>query len=185
MVKLRLRRIGRKKLPIYKIVAADSRASRDGKFIESLGTYNPNFNPVQIDFKEERILYWLKSGAQPTDTVKNLLSRKGVLLKLNLIKKNADEQKISDEFNKWLSTQENRTQKENEKRIRRKEKKKTKAEKKPEETVTKITTEETISPASEEKLKEKASEEKTEEKASEEKTAEVKQEEKAVSKEGQ
>jgi small subunit ribosomal protein S16 len=115
--------MGRKKMPIYKIVAADSRAPRDGRFIEALGTYNPNHNPVKIDVDENRVFYWLKSGAQPTFTVKNLLSRKGLMLKLHLTKKGADEQKLNDELSKWSSLQETKHQKENEKRLKRKEKK--------------------------------------------------------------
>src|SRR5438552_8339925 len=99
--------MGRKKMPIYKIVAADSRAPRDGRFIESVGIYNPNDNPISIDLKEDRVVYWLNNGAQPTFTVKNLLSRKGVMLKQHLIKKGADEQKISGEFSKWSEIQGN------------------------------------------------------------------------------
>jgi small subunit ribosomal protein S16 len=116
--------MGRKKMPIYKIVAADSRAPRDGRFIEALGTYNPNNNPIKLDVDENRVFYWLKSGAQPTFTVKNLLSRKGIMLKLHLQKKGADEQKITDEFNKWSALQDTKLQREADKRLRRKEKKK-------------------------------------------------------------
>ncbi|RPI13712.1 MAG: 30S ribosomal protein S16 [Ignavibacteriae bacterium] len=123
MVKLRLRRMGRKKMPIYKIVAADSRAPRDGRFIEALGTYNPNHNPIKLEVNEDRVFYWLKTGAQPTDTVKNLLSSKGLMLKLHLTKKGADEQKINDEFTKWSAMQEPKLQRATEKRLRRKEKK--------------------------------------------------------------
>ena len=128
MVKLRLRRMGRKKMPIYKIVAADSRAPRDGRFIESVGIYNPNDNPVSIDLNEDRVFYWLKSGAQPTYTVKNLLSRKGVMLKLHLTKKGADAQKISDEHGKWSQLQENKMKNAIERRARNKAKKKKSAE---------------------------------------------------------
>jgi small subunit ribosomal protein S16 len=116
--------MGRKKLPMYKIVAADSRAPRDGRFIESLGTYNPNINPIQIEISESRILHWLKTGAKPTYTVKNLLSRKGILLKMHLQKKGADEQKINEEFSKWSAMQGGKLTKETEKRLLRKEKKK-------------------------------------------------------------
>ena len=124
MVKLRLRRMGRKKLPLYKIVAADSRAPRDGRFIEAVGTYNPNTNPVKIEVKEERVHYWLKTGAQPTYTVKNLLSRKGLMLKHHLMKKGADAQKIDDEYNKWSSLQEFKLQKESERKAAKKLKRK-------------------------------------------------------------
>ncbi len=126
MVKLRLRRIGRKKLPLYKIVAADSRSPRDGRFIEAVGNYDPKHNPPTIDVKEERVLHWLKSGAKPTDTVKNLLSSKGIMLKHHLMKKGADEQKINDELSKWSSLQEGKLQKMTERRLRRKTNKKKK-----------------------------------------------------------
>jgi len=82
--KIRLQRHGRKGYAFYHIVAADSRAPRDGKFIERLGSYNPNTNPATIDLNFDRALYWLETGAQPTDTVRNILSREGVLLKKHL-----------------------------------------------------------------------------------------------------
>ena len=124
MVKLRLRRTGRKKAPMYKIVAADSRAPRDGRFIESVGTYNPGVHPAVVEVKEDRVFHWLKNGATPTNTVKNLLSRKGLMLKLHLSKKGADAAKINDEHAKWSSVQEAKIQKENEKKLARKAKKK-------------------------------------------------------------
>jgi small subunit ribosomal protein S16 len=77
-VKIRLRRIGAKKKPIYRVVIADSRSPRDGRFIETVGHYNPLVNPPQISVDEERVQQWLKWGAQPTDTVKSLLTRIGV-----------------------------------------------------------------------------------------------------------
>jgi small subunit ribosomal protein S16 len=77
-VKIRLRRIGAKKKPIYRVVIADSRSPRDGRFIETVGHYNPLVNPPQITVDEERVHQWLKWGAQPTDTVKSLLARVGV-----------------------------------------------------------------------------------------------------------
>ena len=80
-VKLRLIRMGAKKAPFYRIVAADSRAPRDGRFIEMLGTYNPCTNPPQVTIKEEEVLKWLNNGAQPSDTVKNLLSKQGIMKK--------------------------------------------------------------------------------------------------------
>ena len=94
-------------LPIYKIVAADARAPRDGRFIESLGTYNPGLKRSKVEVKENRVLYWLNNGAQPTATVKNLLSHQGILLKRHLLKKGADEEKINQEFSKWSAVQEN------------------------------------------------------------------------------
>jgi small subunit ribosomal protein S16 len=77
-VKIRLRRIGAKKKPIYRVVIADSRSPRDGRFIETVGHYNPLVNPPHISVDEERVQQWLKWGAQPTDTVKSLLARIGV-----------------------------------------------------------------------------------------------------------
>ena len=71
MVKLRLKRIGAKKKPFYRIVAATSTAPRDGKFLETVGTYDPLKNPSQVTLKEERVRYWLNNGAQPTDTVRS------------------------------------------------------------------------------------------------------------------
>lgn len=124
MVKLRLKRVGRKKAPIYKIVAADSRAPRDGRFIEAVGTYNPSHNPATVDIVEERVFHWLKNGATPTNTVKNLLSRKGMMLKLHLSKKGADETKITEEYTKWSSLQEAKIKNESDKKIARKDKKK-------------------------------------------------------------
>jgi len=120
LVKLRLRRMGRNKMPVYKIVAADSRARRDGRFIESVGQYNPNFHPAKVELDESRAIYWLKNGAQPTLTVRNLLSGKGLMLKYHLMKKGADEQKISAELSKWESLQEPKLMKIQEKKLKRK-----------------------------------------------------------------
>jgi small subunit ribosomal protein S16 len=105
-VKLRLRRMGKKKQPIYKVVAADSRSPRDGKFLESLGLYNPLTNPHTIDIKEDRVLYWLDKGAQPTDTVKSLLRQRGITLKRELIRKGLSEDKIQSELEQWTKLQE-------------------------------------------------------------------------------
>ena len=80
-VKLRLLRMGAKKAPFYRIVAADSRAPRDGRFIELLGIYDPRTNPAKVTIKEEEVLKWLNNGAQPSDTVKNLLSKEGIIKK--------------------------------------------------------------------------------------------------------
>jgi len=80
-VKLRLKRMGAKKSPFYRIVAADSRSPRDGRFIETVGTYNPLVNPAEIKIDEELAMKWLKNGALPTDTVRNLLSKAGVMAK--------------------------------------------------------------------------------------------------------
>ena len=84
-VKIRLQRHGRKGYAYYHIVIADSRAPRDGKFIERIGSYNPNTNPATINLKFERALYWMQTGAQPTDTTRNILSAEGVLMKKHLL----------------------------------------------------------------------------------------------------
>lgn len=100
-VKIRLRRMGKKKQPIYKIVAADVRSPRDGKFLEALGLYNPLTDPHTIDIKEERVLYWLSNGAQPTKTVKSLLRQKGITLKNELIKRGTSEEEIEAKLSEW------------------------------------------------------------------------------------
>ena len=79
MVKIRLRRMGAKKAPFYRIVVADSRAPRDGAFIEELGYYNPLTDPAEIKVNNEKAQYWLKNGAQPTDTVRGLLKKSGAI----------------------------------------------------------------------------------------------------------
>ena len=78
-VKIRLRRMGAKKAPFYRVVVADSRFPRDGRFIEEIGTYNPLTEPVSVKIDAERAQYWVKNGAQPTDTVKRLLKNAGAL----------------------------------------------------------------------------------------------------------
>ena len=82
-VKLRLKRMGSKQKPFYRIVAADSRVARDGKFIELVGTYNPVSEPAEVKINEEVALKWLSNGAQPTDTVRDLLSKNGVMKKFH------------------------------------------------------------------------------------------------------
>ncbi|MDH6534203.1 30S ribosomal protein S16 [Parabacteroides sp. 52] len=112
--KIRLQRHGRKGYAFYQIVVADSRAPRDGKFIERVGSYNPNTNPATIDLNFERALYWLQVGAQPTDTTRNILSREGVLLKKHLlegVKKGAfDEAAAEQKFQLWLKDKQAATQ---------------------------------------------------------------------------
>lgn len=81
-VSMRLMRFGGKKSPFYRIVVSDRRTSRDGRFIEQVGTYNPKKDPVEVRFKEEKAIQWLKKGAQPTPTVRQLLIRSGVSKKL-------------------------------------------------------------------------------------------------------
>ncbi len=79
MVKIRLKRMGAKKAPFYRVIVADSRFPRDGRFIEELGIYNPLTNPAEIKVDAERVQQWIKNGAQPTDTVRGLLKKAGVL----------------------------------------------------------------------------------------------------------
>ena len=87
MVKLRLTRMGAAKQPAYRIVAADSRARRDGRFIEVLGYYNPLTNPAEVKVDEEKVLKWLNDGALPTDTVRDILSKEGIMKKFHEQKK--------------------------------------------------------------------------------------------------
>lgn len=82
-VKLRLKRMGKKGKPFYRVVAADSRSPRDGRIIEAIGTYDPNANPAAVKIDEELAIKWIKNGAQPSDTVRNLLSKEGILKKLH------------------------------------------------------------------------------------------------------
>ncbi|MCI0131269.1 MULTISPECIES: 30S ribosomal protein S16 [Enterococcaceae] len=80
-VKIRLKRMGSKKKPFYRMVVADSRSPRDGRYIEVVGTYNPLTDPAQVKVEEDLILDWLSKGAQPSDTVRNILSREGIMKK--------------------------------------------------------------------------------------------------------
>ncbi len=103
--KIRLARHGRKARPIYHIVVADSRAPRDGRFIEKIGQYNPNTDPATIDLEFDKALDWLQKGAQPTDTARSLLSKKGVMMKKHLldgVKKGAfSEEEAEKRFEAW------------------------------------------------------------------------------------
>jgi small subunit ribosomal protein S16 len=113
-VKIRLTRRGRKKAPFYHIVIADSRAPRDGRFIESIGKYNPNTNPATIELDFDKALDWLLKGAQPTDTCRAILSYKGVMMKKHLlegVKKGAfTEEQAEERFQSWLKEKENKIQ---------------------------------------------------------------------------
>jgi small subunit ribosomal protein S16 len=114
-VKIRLQRHGRKGYAYYHIVITDSKAPRDGKFIERIGSYNPNTNPATVDLKFDRALYWLQTGAQPTDTTRNILSNEGVLLKKHLLegaKKGAFDAAEADvRFEAWKATKESNVSK--------------------------------------------------------------------------
>ncbi|WP_185850625.1 30S ribosomal protein S16 [Blattabacterium cuenoti] len=104
-VKIRLKRIGKKHKPIYHIVVADSRAPRDGKFIEKLGTYNPHTDPPSTVLKMNNAVSWLMKGARPTETVRSIFSKNGVLLKKHLlegVKKGAlTNEESYEKFNIW------------------------------------------------------------------------------------
>ncbi|MEO6630251.1 MAG: 30S ribosomal protein S16 [Mucilaginibacter sp.] len=108
--KIRLQRHGKKGKPFYYIVVADARAPRDGRFIERLGSYNPNTNPATIDLNFDKTLDWVNDGAQPTDTVRAILSYKGILYKKHLqggLKKGAlTEEQVETKFQEWLDTKE-------------------------------------------------------------------------------
>ncbi len=108
--KIRLQRGGRKSYAFYSIVIADSRAPRDGRFIEKVGTYNPNTNPATVCINFDRALYWVECGAQPTDTVRSLLKNEGVYLMKHLkggVKKGAfDEAAAQQKFEAWKKAKE-------------------------------------------------------------------------------
>jgi len=105
-VKIRLQRHGKKGKPFYWIVAADGRSKRDGKYLEKLGTYNPNVNPAEIILDIDGSVKWLQNGAQPTDTARAILSYKGVMLKKHLaegVRKGAfSEEQAEEKYNAWL-----------------------------------------------------------------------------------
>ena len=109
--KIRLQRNGRKGYAFYSIVIADARAPRDGKFTEKIGTYNPNTNPATVDLNFERAMYWVMVGAQPTDTVRSILSREGVYMKKHLLggvaKGAFDEAQAEAKFNAWKENKQN------------------------------------------------------------------------------
>ena len=109
-VKIRLARRGRKKLALYDVVVADVRAPRDGRFVEKLGTYNPNTDPATINIDEDRAFKWVMDGAQPTDTVRAMLSYKGVMLKKHLqigvIKGAITQEEADSRLESWLKDKE-------------------------------------------------------------------------------
>jgi len=130
-VKIRLARHGRKRKPYYYIVAADSRAPRDGRYIERIGSYNPNTDPATIDLNFEKALDWLQKGAQPTDTCRAILSYKGVMYKSHLLKgvvKGAlTEEQVEEKFQVWVADKEQKIQAKREKLAGDADKEKTKA----------------------------------------------------------
>ncbi|RKY83279.1 30S ribosomal protein S16 [candidate division KSB1 bacterium] len=100
-VKIRLKRMGKKKRPFYRIVVSDSRSPRDGKFIEKIGHYNPITDPREVVINEERAIYWLTRGAIPTDTVKSLFKEKGINIRFDLMRKGKSEKEIIEELRKY------------------------------------------------------------------------------------
>ena len=112
--KIRLQRHGKKRYAFYHVVVADSRAPRDGKFIEKLGTYNPNVNPAEINIDFDKTLAWVKTGAQPTDTVRAILSYKGILYKHHLdrgvIKGALTQEQADKKFEAWLQEKEGKVE---------------------------------------------------------------------------
>lgn len=113
-VKIRLARRGRKKLALYDVIVSDARAPRDGKFIEKIGTYNPLTNPATIDLNDQKAFEWLMNGAQPSDTVKRMLSYRGVMLRKHLqigVIKGAVTQELADsKVAEWLKSKEAKIQ---------------------------------------------------------------------------
>ncbi len=125
-VRLRLRKTGRKNQPSYKVVAADSRYPRDGRFLEIVGTYNPLRTPAEIRINEEKAIKWLKRGALPTDTVRSLLRRSGLWYKWYLMKKGLEEPVIVQKLSEWQAGQEAKLTREAERKQRRKASRKAK-----------------------------------------------------------
>ncbi len=113
-VKIRLQRHGKKGKPFYWVVAADSRTRRDGRYLEKLGTYNPNTNPATVTINTDATVQWLENGAQPTDTAKNILSYKGIMMKHHLnggVRKGAFSQEEADKkFEAWMTEKEAKIQ---------------------------------------------------------------------------
>ncbi|TAE21784.1 MAG: 30S ribosomal protein S16 [Candidatus Kapaibacterium sp.] len=124
MVKIRLRRRGRKQAPLYDIVAMDSRKTRDGAYLEYLGQYNPVGFPSKVVLKDDRALAWLKMGAQPTDMARAILSHEGVLLQMYLERKGTSAEEIASELTKHKETVAKRLERLGKKRATRLSKKK-------------------------------------------------------------
>ena len=103
-VRIRLTRAGRKKVPHYRIVVMDSRNRRDGAYLEQIGVYHPNEQPAAFEVNEDKALRWLSQGAVPSDTVKSLLSKRGIMLRFDLMKRQTPPEKIADALAKWRET---------------------------------------------------------------------------------
>ncbi len=193
-VKLRLQRHGKKGKPFYWLVAADSRSKRDGRYLEKLGTYNPNTNPATVDIKIDEAVSWLEKGAQPTDTARTLLSYKGAMLKHHLnggVRKGALTQEEADKkLAAWLEEKEAKIQakkdglskEEAEAKAKRLAAEKAASEKRLADAAVEETEVENVAPANEETpateetTPENAEETTSEETTSEENTAEIQEE---------
>lgn len=124
MVRIRLRRIGKKKYPVYKIVVTDIRTPRNGAYLEALGNYDPNLGTDIMNLKEERVFHWLSKGAQPTDTVRSLFRRSGLWLRWTLKKQGKDEATVQKVLERWQMQQAERARREADRKARRSAKKK-------------------------------------------------------------
>lgn len=100
-VRIRLMRLGRKKNPQYRIIAVDSRRRRDGAYLELIGRYQPRHHPAKIEIDEEKALRWMQVGAIPSDTVRNLFSQAGIMLKYDLLKRNTPAEQIDEAMSRW------------------------------------------------------------------------------------
>lgn len=127
-VSIRLRRMGKKKQPFYRIVAIDSRVARDGKYLDNIGTYNPRMEPAAVQLDSERVAYWLSKGAKPSDTVRSLLRRQGLLMRLHLQKLGMDEAQISEAMKQWEAQQAERQKRQEALREQKKRQRKAKKE---------------------------------------------------------
>ena len=121
MVKIRLKRLGRRNRPFYRLVAIDSRTRRDGREIERLGWYNPISKDEQISFNEERIVHWLNNGAQVSDTVNSLMKKIGLLYKIHLGKNGKSDSEIEKLMTEWRESQVNKIKRKQDKKIKKKE----------------------------------------------------------------
>ncbi|HEY3294393.1 MAG TPA: 30S ribosomal protein S16 [bacterium] len=120
-VRIRLTRAGRKKVPHYRIVVMDSRNRRDGAYLDQIGVYHPNLQPAQFEVNEEKALRWLTQGAVPSDTVRSLLSQRGILLRFDLMKRQTPPEKIAATLATWREAAAARTaQRAEQKKLKRK-----------------------------------------------------------------
>jgi small subunit ribosomal protein S16 len=123
--------MGKKKQPFYRIVAIDSRVARDGKYLDNIGTYNPRLEPAAVQLDSARVVYWLSKGAKPSDTVRSLLRRQGVLMRLHLQKLGMAEAQISEAMKQWEAQQAERQKRQEALREQKKRQRKAKKEEEP------------------------------------------------------